>query len=172
MNIEALNTISYGLYLVCSGTNEKSSGYVSNTVFQVSSKPPQFAISCSKNNMTAELIAESKVFSISVLEKDTKPGLIGLFGFKSGHNTDKFSAVNHFTGETGVPVVTDNTIAWFECKLIQSMDVDTHILFIGEVINSELLNAEKEVLTYSYYREVKRGIAPPNAPTYIAKDKS
>ena len=123
MNIESFNKISYGLYLVCSGTNEKSSGYVSNTVFQVSSKPPQFAISCSKNNLTAELIADSKVFSISVLEKDTKQQFIGLFGFKSGHNTDKFISFNYLTGKTGVPVVTDNTIAWFECKLIQSMDV-------------------------------------------------
>lgn len=171
MNIESFNKISYGLYIVCSGTGEKTSGYVSNTVFQVSSKPPQFAIACSKNNLTAELIADSKAFSISVLEKDTKPQLIGLFGFKSGHNTDKFSAVNYFTGETGVPIVTDNTIAWFECKLIQSVDVGTHILFVGQVINSELLDAEKEALSYSYYKKVKRGIAPPNAPTYIDKGK-
>ncbi len=171
MNIESFSKISYGLYLVCSGTDIKSSGYVSNTVLQVSSKPPKIAIACSKNNLTAELIVESKAFSISVLEKNTRPGLIGLFGFKSGHNTDKFSTVNHLTGEAGVPIVTDDTIAWFECKLIQHLDVGTHILFVGQVINSELLDAEKEAMTYSYYKEVKKGIAPPNAPTHIDKGK-
>jgi len=171
MNYESFNKISYGLYLVCSGTGIKSSGYVSNTVIQVSSKPPQFAVACSKNNLTAKLIAESKSFSISVLEKSTRPGLIGLFGFRTGSKVDKFSSVGYIEGETGAPIVTDDTIAWFECKLIKSMDVGTHILFIGQVLNSELLDTEKEPMTYSYYKKVKKGIAPPNAPTYIEKGK-
>ena len=29
----------------------------------------------------------------------------------------------------------------------------------------------KEPLTYLYYRQVKKGVAPKNAPTYIDKSK-
>ena len=170
MNIESFFKISYGLYIVSSKSEAKLSGYISNTVFQVTAEPAQFGVSCSKNNFTADLIAESKVFTISVLHKHAKAELIGLFGYKSGKNTDKFAKTNYITEKTGAPIVIDDTIAWFECKVVQTIDVGSHLLFIGQVINNELIDSEKEPLTYTYYREVKKGIAPKNAPTYINKE--
>jgi flavin reductase (DIM6/NTAB) family NADH-FMN oxidoreductase RutF/rubredoxin len=172
MNIEAFYKISYGLYAVCSKSGTKLNGYISNTVFQVTSDPARFAISCSKNNFTAKIISESSSFSISVLEKDTGPGIIGTFGYRSGKDTEKFRDVKYKTGKTGSPILLDNAIAWFECKVIASHDVGSHILFIGELVDSELLMTEKEPLTYAYYRDIKKGKAPKNAPTYIDENKT
>ncbi|MCB8998543.1 MAG: rubredoxin [Bacteroidales bacterium] len=171
MNFEAFFKISYGLYAVCAGTKNKYNGYISNTVFQVTSEPPRFAISCSKDNFTLGLIAGHKAFSISVLEKDTGPDIIGSFGYRSGKDTDKFKNVNFKTGKTGAPILLNNTIAWFECKLIESFDVGSHMLFIAELIDYELLMPDKEPLTYAFYRDVKKGKAPKNAPTYIDESK-
>ena len=114
---------------------------------------------------------ESKVFSISVLHKDAKAKLIGLFGYKSGRDINKFESINYITSKTGVPVVTDDTIAWFECELKQVIVVGTHLLFTGKVISGDMIDADMEPLTYTYYREVKKGFAPENAPTFIDKDK-
>jgi flavin reductase (DIM6/NTAB) family NADH-FMN oxidoreductase RutF len=172
MNIEAFFKISYGLYAVCSKSGSKLNGYISNTVFQVTSEPARFAISCSKNNFSENIIAESKAFSISVLEKDTGPNILGTFGYKSGKDTEKFKDINYKTGKTGSPILLDNTIAWFECKVINSFDVGSHMLFIGELVDSELCMTEKEPLTYAYYREIKKGKAPKNAPTYIDENKA
>jgi len=172
MNFEAFFKISYGIYAVCSGSENKRNGYISNTVFQVTSEPAQFAISCSKNNFTTSIISENKTFSISVLEKDTGPSIIGSFGYRSGRDFDKFKDVNYKTGKTGTPILLDNTIAWFDCKVVNSFDMGSHILFIGELIDSDLCNAEKEELTYSYYREFKKGKSPKNAPTYIDENKA
>jgi rubredoxin len=47
----------------------------------------------------------------------------------------------------------------------------THLMFIGELLHSELLDENAEPLTYQYYRNVKKGEAPKNAPTYIDKSK-
>lgn len=171
MNIEAFFKISYGLYAVCSDSGKKPNGYISNTVFQVTAEPAQFAVSCSKNNFTTGIIAESKAFSISVLEKDTGPNIIGTFGYRSGKDTDKFKGLSYKTGKTGSPVLLENTIAWFDCRVITSFDLGTHILFIGELVDSELCMSEKEPLTYAYYREFKKGKAPKNAPTYIDENK-
>lgn len=38
-------------------------------------------------------------------------------------------------------------------------------MFIGEVLEAEIL-CEDEVMTYSYYHSVKKGITPKNAPAY------
>ena len=171
IDLEALFKISYGLYVVCSKNGEKLNGYISNAVFQVTAEPPRLAVCCSKNNYTAELITESGKLSISVLNKDVKAGIIGAFGYKSGRDIDKFANVEYITGETGIPVVLEDSIASFECSVSQIVDVDTHLLFIAEIINRRIIDNAGEPLTYAYYRNVKKGKAPKNAPTYINPDK-
>ncbi len=167
MNFEAFFKISYGLYVVSSKDGEKLNGYISNTVFQVTAEPVQFAICCSKNNYTTAMIDNSKAFSISVLNKDASPELIGLFGYQSGKDIDKFKNIEHITGSTGTPILIEDTLAWFDCRVIQTMDVGSHMLFTAEIIDNDLIDAAGEPLTYSYYREVRKGKAPKNAPTYI-----
>jgi flavin reductase (DIM6/NTAB) family NADH-FMN oxidoreductase RutF len=171
MNIEAYYKITYGLYVVSSVMNKKLNGYVSNTVFQVTAEPARFAIACSKNNHTAEMIQQSKVFSISALMQEARADIIGTFGYRSGKDTDKFAKFNFKTGKTGSPVLLDDTLAWFECKVVQTVDAGSHLLFIGEVVDGDLLDGAGEPLTYAYYREVKKGKAPKNAPTYIDAEK-
>jgi flavin reductase (DIM6/NTAB) family NADH-FMN oxidoreductase RutF/rubredoxin len=171
MQIEAYFKITYGLYVVSSLKDDKFDGFISNTVFQVTAEPPQFGIACSKNNYTAEMIKHSKVFAISVLQKDTRAEIIGTFGYKSGKNTDKFAQFKFKTGKTGVPILLDDVITWFECEVVQTIDAGSHLLFIGKVIDGELLSASGEPLTYAYYRDVKKGKAPKNAPTYIDPEK-
>jgi rubredoxin len=53
---------------------------------------------------------------------------------------------------------------------VNSIDVGSHILIIGEVLDSDVLSGE-EPLTYEYYREKYKMLAPKNAPTYLEKDK-
>lgn len=167
MNHEAFYTITYGLYVVSSSHNGQMNGYVANTVFQVTAKPARFAVACNKDNYTCGLITESQVFAISILEQDTKAELIGLFGYKSGRTLDKYASVRHRTGRTGAPILLEDTLAWFDCRVVQTIDVGTHILFVGEVVDGDLLDGSGPPLTYAYYRDVKKGKAPKNAPTYL-----
>ena len=171
MNIEAYFKITYGLYIVSSYKEDKLNGYISNTVFQVTAEPAQFAIACSKNNFTAELIQHSKIFSVSALQKETRADIIGTFGYKSGRDFEKFAKFNHKIGKTGSPILLDDTLAWFECEVTQTIDVGTHMVFIGKVVDFDLLDPNGEPLTYSYFREVKKGKAPKNAPTFIDTEK-
>jgi flavin reductase (DIM6/NTAB) family NADH-FMN oxidoreductase RutF/rubredoxin len=171
INFEAFFKISYGLYIVSSGKKEKGNGFISNSVFQVTSEPACFAACCNKDNLTAELIKDSKAFAISVLHQDANAQLIGKFGFKSGREINKLSGTDFTEGIDGIPVIKDDVIATIECKLTNTFDVGTHLIFIGEVVNAEILNDNAEPITYSYYRKVKKGIAPKNAPTYIDKSK-
>lgn len=170
MNIEAYFKVSYGLYIISSGNQGKKSGYIANTAFQVTAEPARFAISCSNNNFTKDIIRQSKAFALSVLNKNVEQPLIDLFGYSSTSQKDKFLKTAYFDGKTGIPIVTEGCIAWFECELEQEIVLDTHTIFIGKVISEELLHEDAEPLTYSYYREVKKGIAPKNAPTYINKE--
>jgi flavin reductase (DIM6/NTAB) family NADH-FMN oxidoreductase RutF len=171
MNLEAFFKVTYGLFVVSTKSDDKLYGYISNTVFQVTAEPARFAITCSKNNHTCGMILHSGVFAFSVLQQETRPDIIGTFGYRTGKDIDKFAKFNFMTGKTGSPVLLDDTVAWFECEVEQSIDAGSHYLFIGKVIDGDLINPSAEPLTYAYYREVKKGKAPKNAPTYIDPEK-
>ncbi len=167
INPDLFSKISYGLYVVCSGNRFQGNGFVANTVFQVTSKPPRFAVCCNKDNYTSDFIKQYKAFSVSVLSRDVLSDLINRFGYKSGRDIDKFSGLEVMYGETEVPILKNESLAYFECALIDAFDVGTHLIFIGELLNGDVLDAESEPLTYDYYRKVKKGVAPKNAPTYV-----
>jgi flavin reductase (DIM6/NTAB) family NADH-FMN oxidoreductase RutF/rubredoxin len=171
MNIQAYFKITYGLYVVSTVNNKKLNGYISNTVFQVTSEPAQFAIACNKFNYTAEMIKQSKVFAFSALNIDAKSEIFSIFGYSSGKDIDKFKKFKYKLGLTGSPVFLEDSLAWFECELIQTFDLGTHYIFIGKVIDCDLLNDSIDPITYEYYRTVRKAKAPKNAPTYISPEK-
>lgn len=171
IDFNALFKVSYGLYIVSSGNKEYGNGYISNTVFQVTAEPPLFATCCNKNNHTAGLISASGVFSVSVLQCDTSADLMGKFGYKSGKDTNKFEGLNIQYGETGAPIVMNDAIAVLEFSVKQTNDLGTHLMFVAELVRAEIIDDGPEPLTYLYYRQVKKGAAPKNAPTYIDKSR-
>jgi rubredoxin/flavin reductase (DIM6/NTAB) family NADH-FMN oxidoreductase RutF len=169
MNLKALHKLGYGLYIVCSRKGKQFNGQVANTVIQVTAEPPAIAVS-NKSNLTHEFIRESKVFTASVLSQDTPLAFIGHFGFKSGRDMDKLKGINYKLGETQAPVVTDHTLAYLEARVNKEVDVVTHTIFIGELVEAEVIK-EGEPMTYAYYHQVKRGTTPKTAPIYIEEKK-
>lgn len=170
MKYKAFHKLSYGLYLIATRHNDSYAGYIGNTVFQVTSEPEQIAISCHKKNFSTQKILDSGIFSVSILKKDADTSLIGQFGFMSGEEIDKFHNIEIVTAKTGAPIVVDSSVAWFDCKLVSTQDLGTHLLIVGEVIDSDLV-LDEEPLTYAFYREKYKMLSPKNSPTYIEKSK-
>ena len=55
----------------------------------------------------------------------------------------------------------NDSLGYMICEIIDSIDNETHTLFIGRVIDGNLYKDEKE-MTYSYYREHKDEILKVN----------
>ncbi len=169
-NLETLFLINYGLYVV-SSINKfgKPNGFIANAFTQVNSEPPTFALVVNKNNFTHSYIEESNIFSLSILSINTPLNFIGHFGFKSGKEFDKFKNINYIMSEYNVPVVTDNTVGYIVSKVFKTIDMESHTIFIGNLMEAVTLK-EEEPMTYLYYRKVKKGTTSKNAPTYISKE--
>ena len=170
MNTKALQQISYGLYIIGSRKGDRINGQIANTVIQTSSEPPTISVCINKGNLTHEFIKDSRVFTVSILSKDTPLSLIGQFGFKSGRDINKFDGVNYKTGETKAPIVLDHTLAYLEVRVTKELDVATHTDFVGELVGADILK-EGEPMTYAYYHQVKRGTTPKTAPSYVEEKK-
>lgn len=162
--------LGYGLYVVSSKKDKRFNGQIATTVFQITSKPPTIAVSINKKNLTHNFILESKLFTVSILSTETPMKFIGRFGFKSGREIDKFEGVDYQVGVTGTPIVLENSIGYLETEVINTLDVGTHVVFVGKVVDAQILK-DGEPMTYAYYHEVKGGKAPKAAPIYISQKR-
>lgn len=166
-NLDALFLISYGLYIVSSVDKKgKINGFVGNALTQVNSEPPTFALVVSKNNLTHTYIEESNLYSISILSIDTPLSLIGLFGFKSGRNVEKFKGINYKLAENGVPYLTDFSLGYIVCETFNKIDMGSHTIFLSSLLDCDIIK-DGEPMTYLYYRNVKKGTVSKNAPTFL-----
>lgn len=170
MNSKALHKLGYGMYVIGARKGDRFNAQIANTVFQITSEPPTIAVSINKNNLTHEFIRENKVFTASVLCQSTPLSFIGHFGFKSGRDINKLEGINYKIGVTQAPVILDNAVAYLEAKVIKEVDVGTHTIFIGEVVEADVI-LEEACMTYDYYHQIKRGSTPKTAPSYVATEK-
>jgi len=166
MDKKALFHISYGLYVVTSVKGNEKNGFIGNTVFQITSKPARMALGVSVDNYTHDFIKESKSFAVSIINQEVDTNLIKTFGYMSGKDVDKFAEIEWKESENGLPLICKDINATFECKVVEEVNFGSHTIFVGEVISEEVIDDSIPVLTYEYYRNVLKGKAPKNAPTY------
>ena len=163
LDYNALNMLTYGLYLVSSYDGEKKNALVVNTAFQVTATPAQIAVSVNKNSFTRELILKSKKFAVMPLEEKTPFVFIGRFGFRSGKTFQKFENIKFSVGKNGCPLVREYTLSAVEANVVQTIDLPTHTLFIGQITDAQVFNPVGKPLTYEYYHTVLKGKTPAGA---------
>lgn len=167
MNKNVFRNFSYGVYVVSTLDGERPTGCVVNSIMQITSSPATVAVSMNHDNFTNSCIETSGKFSVSILSESSAPELIGHFGFQSGKNINKFDTIDYDTID-GLPVLKD-ACGYITCKIIDKMETTTHTVFLGEVIEGDVLSKEP-AMTYAYYHNVVKGKSPKNAPTYIEED--
>lgn len=145
--------IPYGLYVVTANADGRDNGCISNTLQQVTSTPNQVSVCLNKSNLTTEMILKTGVFTASIISEKADFSLFKRFGFQSGRDVDKFK---DFTAcrrvANGTMAITEGTNAFISVKVSQTIDLGTHIMFIGEVTEMATLS-DVPSATYSYYQE-------------------
>ena len=167
MNKNAFRSLSYGVYIISTLDGERPTGCVANSAMQITSSPATIAVSINHDNYTNECIKKSGKFGLSIMTEQSDPGLIGTFGFQSGKDVNKFDGVDALVKE-GISVISD-ACGYIVCKVIDQMETATHTVFLGEVIDADVLKKE-EPMTYAYYHKVVKGKSPKNAPTYLPEE--
>jgi len=168
MDKTALFNLSYGLYIIGAKDGAREVGCVVNTVVQSTSSPLTLTVCINKDNYTNECIKRTDEFTVSILSEETKQTTIGVFGFSSSRDKDKFAEVPSDLTQSGLPYVAEGVTSYLRCKVIDSVDNFTHTIFIAEVIEAENLSKEPP-MTYAYYHKALKGKTPPKASSYIAK---
>ncbi|MDD2207632.1 MAG: flavin reductase family protein [Aminobacterium sp.] len=166
IDAKALFSLSYGMYILSTEYEGQKNGQILNALIQLTSKPICIAACLHRDNYTTELLEKSRRLSISVLEETVPLKFIGVFGFRCGRDFDKFSACIYKRGETGIPIVTEYSLASIEARVLSVTEVHTHKLFIAQVEAAEVIKEGKPLL-YADYHTIKKGKSPDKAPSAI-----
>lgn len=151
-NRKITRKISQGMYVLTTNNG----GCVVDAVSQVSATDnPLIAVAVMKSNYTNELLKNNSRFAISVLGKKVNPEIITTFGMNSMRDINKFENIST-TEIEGVKVINDS-LGYMVCEIVDSIDNDTHTLFIGKLIEADVFE-DSEVMTYSYYQENKNDL--------------
>lgn len=153
MNNSAMYNLSYGLFVLTASEGEKDNGCIINTASQVTTSPNRITIAVNKQNYTHEMIMNTGKFNVSILSENAVFDQFKRFGFQSGRSVDKFSGyTGAVRGKNSILYITENTNAYISAKLIHSVDMGTHTIFIADVTDCDVLSDVPSV-TYTYYQK-------------------
>lgn len=133
---QALKKLTTGIYVVTSKQGSEINAMVASWVSQVSFSPPLVMVAIKRGRYSHGMIEEEAVFAINILGQKQKQ-MVAIF--KSNDQAEKkFMNIPHEVKKTGVPIMND-ALAYLDCKLISKVTPGDHTLFIGEVLDGDLI---------------------------------
>ena len=166
MNTKALYNLTYGVYLMSANDGGKDNACIINTAVQVANNPTRISVAAIKGNLTHDMIVKTGKLNLSALSIDAPFSLFEHFGMKSGRDVDKFATFTDVArSENGLLYLTKYATAFLSLNVVESHDLGSHTLFIGELVDAETLD-KAENCTYGYYQTViKASATKPAAKT-------
>jgi len=131
--IQAMARFTYGIYVLTTMKGDEKHGMIASWVSQVSHDPPLVMVAIRKNRRVHPIVMEMGAFALHVLDKEDKR-IIGRFKLPSP--AQRFEGVECVTLETGCPILKD-TLAYLDCRLVETVDAGDHTLFIGEALAAD-----------------------------------
>ena len=150
MDSKVTRNFSYGLFVLTAKDGDKDNGCIINTVTQVANSPERISIAVNKANYTHDMILKTGEFNVSILTTETPFDTFKHFGFQSGRDVDKTEGIKFARSENGIIYMTEHANSFLSGKVIETMDVGSHTLFVADLVDGAVLS-DVDSVTYAYY---------------------
>ncbi len=150
MDSSCMYQLTYGLFVLSAAEGEKQNGCIINTAMQVTTTPNRISITVNKQNYTHDMVLRTGIFNVSILDQTAPFALFQRFGFQSGRDADKLAGLDVAHSENGVFYPTQGVTAVISGKVVQTVDLGTHTMFIADVTDGFKVSSATP-MTYAYY---------------------
>lgn len=137
---ELINRVSWkipnALALVGSAADGERNGMTTSWITQLSMEPVLIGIGVDNSAVTHRLISASGAFSVNLWDS-TDTRVFVKFSKPATDDGDTLNGRPVHTATTGAPVF-DEAIAWLDCQVTHTLDLGTHTLFVGEVVDAAI----------------------------------
>lgn len=129
-----MRQLAGGVTLVTTFWNGERGGLTATAVCSVSAEPPQLLACVNKTASAHPLILASGIFCINLLGTQHIRLCERFSGQDGTDGDDRFKDGVWRSLKTGAPVLPD-ALASFDCKTVRQMDVGTHTIFVGGIVD-------------------------------------
>ena len=134
-------------------------GMTATAVCSVSGDPPTLLCCINRDNQTRDAIAGAGRFAVNVLAASDEP-LANRFAMKMPH-AERFAQGAWARHDLGLPVL-ETAAAWFACRIVSQVEVGSHTIFFGEVVEVGTSGPDAIPLLYANGGYGKFSDAPAN----------
>ena len=163
IDAELINRVTWkipsALVLIGSASGDEWNAMTASWVTQLSMEPVLIGVGIDNSAVTHRLVSEGGSFSVNLWSSDDTRVFVKFSkpAAKDG-NTLNGRAVR--IGSTGAPIF-EEALAWIDCEVRQSINLGTHTLFVGEIVDAGVNDNDQRAAAMSdtrmKYGGVKRG---------------
>jgi flavin reductase len=117
---------------------DEMAGMTATAVMPVSAEPPSVAVGVNLSSSIHRLISDSGVFGVNFLRCGHEALVARFSGQVKG--ASRFAAGDWRAGARQVPILNDALVSMI-CLTAKSVDFGTHTIFIGEIIELDLVES-------------------------------
>lgn len=150
---QILRNLSSPIVALTCRQGDRLNGMIANSAIRASIVPGRQRVAnyVFKRHLTHHMLSVTGRYVLHILSRDQWDEIWTL-GFQSGHDEDKFAALEHeLTEGTGLPVLP-RAYAWMECEVVNVMDAGASTFFMGEILHVER-GAGSEVMDSEHFRQ-------------------
>jgi len=141
----AMRAWTTGVAIVTSTYEDERYGMTVNSFTSISLEPPLVSVTLKRLTHTHDLVVKSGLFAVTILNSEQKE-LSDRFAGKLPNVTNRFDSVETANLSIDAPIFKDG-MAYFNCRVVNSIPVGENTLFIAEVIATHG-DGEGEPLVY------------------------
>ena len=130
----AMRAWTTGVVIVTSLYEGQQYGMTVNSFTSISLEPPLISVALKQLTHTHDLVVKSGMFSVTILTAAQKE-LSDRFAGKMPNLVDRFEGIQTETISLDSPVFKDG-LAYFDCRIVNSVPVGENTLFIAEVLDA------------------------------------
>lgn len=163
LDVELVNKVTWripnALTLVGSRSGDVRNAMTTSWITQLSMEPVLIGVGVDKESLTHRLISEGRSFTVNLWNaEDTR-----VFVKFSKPAVDDGTALNGRAvrnGRSGAPIF-EEAVAWMDCAVTSTLELGTHTLFVGELVDVGSVDDDARIASMSdtrmKYGGVRRG---------------
>ncbi|MFP3907436.1 MAG: flavin reductase family protein [Acidimicrobiales bacterium] len=157
---ELINKVTWkipnALALVGSRAGDERNAMTTSWITQLSMEPVLIGIGVDNDAVTHRLITDGGGFTVNLWDADDTKVFVK-FSKPATYEDGTLNGRAVTEATTGAPVF-DEAIAWMDCEVRQHLDLGTHTLFIGEVVDAAINDDETRAAAMSDTRMKYGGV--------------
>ena len=148
--------IPNALALIGSRSGDERNGMTASWITQLSMEPVLIGVGVDNTAVTHRLISEGGSFTVNLWNAEETRVFVK-FSKPATYADGTLNGRPVREATTGAPVFTE-AIAWMDCEVRHAIDLGTHTLFVGELVDGDILLDEARSASMSDTRMKYGGV--------------